>query len=199
MQNLVTWFLERKSANVLCDPGICVAYNWNWNCSLTKNNVQSMWAIYGSLLYLLFRVKTMALLSQWISTLCLLHLWPHRNEAINAGMRSLITIWRPCDCTFHCSWSHAVPHQAPQPHDPEASVARITSLSCEPEINAVLFQCLVNMLHLGSGLLCSKFYLICFWAMLKNQAYYAQNYAFKIKIIDCFIRVDLRFLTVVLE
>ena len=29
--------------------------------------------------------------------------------------------------------------------------------------------------NLGSGLLCSKFYLLCFWALLKNQAYYAQN------------------------
>jgi len=36
--------------------------------------------------------------------------------------------------------------------------------------------------ELGPGLLCSKFYLLFFWALLKNQAYYAQNYAFKIKI-----------------
>ena len=32
--------------------------------------------------------------------------------------------------------------------------------------------------EVGSGLLCSKFYLLYFWAMLKNQAYYAQYYTF---------------------
>ena len=29
---------------------------------------------------------------------------------------------------------------------------------------------------IGPGLLCSKFYLLCFWAVLKNVAYYVQYY-----------------------
>ena len=38
----------------------------------------------------------------------------------------------------------------------------------------------ITILHgfqpvIGPGLLCSKFYLLCFWAVLTNRAYYAQN------------------------
>ena len=43
--------------------------------------------------------------------------------------------------------------------------------------------------HLGSGLLCSKIYLLCFW---KKIAHYAQNYAHVKELClksDCSIRV----------
>ena len=34
---------------------------------------------------------------------------------------------------------------------------------------------------LGPGLLCSKFYLLCFWALLKKLTHYAQYYAHESK------------------
>ena len=40
---------------------------------------------------------------------------------------------------------------------------------------------------LSPGLLCSKFYLLCFWVVLKNNAYYAQYYAHKYWIMPQFI------------
>ena len=40
---------------------------------------------------------------------------------------------------------------------------------------------------LSSGLLCSKIYLLCFWALLKKIAHYAQNYAHKIQLCSCSI------------
>jgi len=44
--------------------------------------------VYGSLLYCLFRTTASLLLQT--NMLCPLHLWPHRNKAINTGMSSFI-------------------------------------------------------------------------------------------------------------
>ena len=45
------------------------------------------------------------------------------------------------------------------------------------EAPALIFFPAHKTLHLGPGLLCSKFCLLCFWAMLKKFAHYAQYYA----------------------
>jgi len=134
VRNLDTWFLVKRSASVLCDPGMCAAFSWSWKWTLTKKRVRSICARWGSLLWHMFKITTTALLSHWVVTLCPLHFRPYRKSATMIRTGSFMAIWRCCDQSSHWSSNHSTPHQAPQPHEPDASDVSTISLTCEPGI-----------------------------------------------------------------
>ena len=65
---------------------------------------------------------TTATLSQWHSTHWPLHCIPHTTIENSIGSSSFGAIDNSFDRPSHFHWNHLEPHDAPQPHEPDASV-----------------------------------------------------------------------------